>query len=382
MTTSCPQKSTGTGFALNNKISLRQLQALLFLEIFGFGVTALPRTAAEHASQDGWISVLLAVVFIVPVVVIICCIPKLAGDTSFHDFACKMLTKPIGVLVSLVFCARLVLMASFNLRIFAEITRQTMLDTTPFWLIFATMLLLAAYGAAKGIETRARMAEILILVVLLPLIFVFGISGRDIDLTNLAPILAASPQNIFAGSFSAFFAFSGIEVLLLFGPYLSRPKNLTKSASRVVITIGAFMALVTAVTIARFGPANIIHQMWPVLKMMDTISLPGSIIDRQGALIMTFWIISAFATINAALFFSSLLLKDVVKRGRHSYYILGLIPVIAFLAHMPQNLTRVYAYHGLVNSTFGLATMLAIPLLLLAATKIRRRKSEKDHAQS
>jgi len=359
------------GFALNNKISLRQLQALLFLEVFGFGVTALPRRVAENAGQDGWVSVLAATVMIIPMVMVIGYITKLAGGMSFHDFACRIISKPLGIIISLIFCVRLVLLATFNLRIFAEITRQTMLSATPFAVIFVSMLLLAAYGAAKGIETRARMSEILILVVLLPLIFVFGISGRDIDITNLAPVMVASPTNIAAGSFSAFFAFSGIEVLLLVSPYLSRPKHVMKSAGQVAITIGIFMTIVTAVTIARFGPEGIVHQMWPVLKMMDTISLPGSIIDRQGALIMTFWIISAYATINAALFFSSLLLKDVVGRGQHSGYILALVPIIAILAHLPENLVTVYDLHTLANSTFGLATMVGIPLLLFIIAKIR-----------
>ena len=362
---------TGNGFALNNKISLRQLQALLFLEIFGFGVTALPRRVAESAGQDGWVSVLAATVIIIPIVAIIGHVTKLAQGMSFHDFACSVISKPLGVVVSLIFCARLVLLAAFNLRIFAEITRQTMLGTTPFAVIFVSMLLLAAYGAAKGIETRARMAEVLILVVLLPLIFVFGISGRDIDFTNLAPMMVAPTTSIALGSFSAFFAFSGIEVLLLVSPYLSRPKHLVKSASQVAVTIGIFMTIVTAVTIARFGPEGIVHQMWPVLKMMDTISLPGSIIDRQGALIMTFWIISAYATINAALFFSSLLLKDVVGRGQHSGYILALVPIIAILAHLPENLVTVYGLHMLINSTFGLATMVGIPLLIFIIAKIR-----------
>ena len=369
------------GFALNNKISLRQLQALLFLEIFGFGVTALPRRVAESSGQDGWVSVLVVTVLMIPIVIIISHVTKLARGMSFHDFACRVMSKPLGIAVSLIFCARLVLLAAGNLRIFAEITRQTMLSATPFSVIFVSMLLLAAYGAAKGIETRARMAEILILVVLLPLIFVFGISGRDIDLTNLAPVMVAPLENIAMGSFSAFFAFSGIEVLLLLSPYLSRPKHLTKSASQVTITIGLFMTIVTIVTIARFGAEGIIHQMWPVLKMMDTISLPGSIIDRQGALIMTFWIISAYAIINAALFFSSLLLKDVVGRGQHSGYILALVPIIASLAHLPENLVTVYSLHMLANSTFGLATMVGIPLLIFIIAKIRGIKGGHDNEE-
>ena len=359
-------------FALNNKISLRQLQALLVLEIFGFGVTALPRRAAEHAGQDGWISVALATGFIIFAAAIMANITNLFPGLSFYAICGKILGRPLGALVALVFCLRLVFMAAFNLRIFAEITRQTMLPATPFPLIFVSMLGIAAYGAGKGIESRARVAEVLILIVLLPLILVFGISGRDIDFSNLMPVMATPPASILSGGFTSFFAFSGVEALLIVGPFLARPKHLTKSSIQALAVTGIFMTAITAMTIARFGPSNVVHQMWPVLKMMDTVSLPGSVIDRQGALIMTFWIISAYATINAALFFSSLLLKDVVKTGRHSFYILGLIPIIAFAAHLPSNLEQVYNYFNLANATVGAATMAGLPLLLFIIAKIRR----------
>jgi len=338
-------------FALNNKISLRQLQALLLLEIFGFGVTALPRRVAERAGQDGWISVALAAVYIIVVIAVMTNLTKSFAGRSFYDMAGKILGRPLGAIVAMLLCLRLVFMAAFNLRIFAEITRQTMLPSTPFAVVFVSMLMIAAYGAAKGIESRARVAEVLVLVTLLPLILVFGVSSREIDFTNLMPFVTAPFEGILSGSFSAFFAFSGVEVLLIIGPFLARPKHLTKSTVQVISTIGVLMVAVTVMTIARFGPANVVHQMWPVLKMMDTVSLPGSVIDRQGALIMTFWIISAYATINAALFFSSLLLKDVMRAGRHSWYILALIPIIAVTAHWPANLAQVYAYFDFANLT-------------------------------
>jgi spore germination protein len=86
---------------------------------------------------------------------------------------------------------------------------------------------------------------------------------------------------------------------------------------------------------------------------------------------MTFWIISAYAIINAALFFSSLLLKDVAKKGTHTHYIIICIPAIAILAGIPQNLNELYEYFNLYNNTLGTATMAALPLLLLITAKIR-----------
>ncbi|MCL2415874.1 MAG: spore germination protein [Defluviitaleaceae bacterium] len=359
----------------NDKISLRQLQALLILEIFGFGVTDLPRRVAAVSGQDGWISVILGVLAVAFALFIICKLSARFSDMSFHGYATATVGSALGGLLTVLFAIRLILLAAFNLRIFGEIVRETLLPTTPLIIIFLSMLCLAGYGASKGFESRARVAELLFLIVFLPLILVFGISSRDMDFTNLLPIFAASPQNILSGAYHGFFAFSGIEVLLLVSPYLSRPKNITKSMMGALGVIGVFMVLCVVAAIARFGSRELSRQLWAVLRMMDTLSLPGSIIDRQGALIMTFWIISAFAVINAALFFSSLLLKDLgVSMGigfEHKAYIWILAPIIAFIAQKPRNLIEVHRYMEMINNTFGLAFMLIIPFLLLVISGLR-----------
>ncbi|MCL2752518.1 MAG: spore germination protein [Defluviitaleaceae bacterium] len=363
-------------FALNNKISLRQVQALLFLEIFGFGVTALPRRTAEHAAQDGWLGVVLAVFGALLITWLITSVVKLNIGQTFYDYTKKLFGGFIASVFCLLLSIRFILLAAFYLRIFAEITQVVMLPTTPFFVIFIAVLSLAAYGASKGIEARGRLAEMLILIVLLPLIFVFGISSKEIDFTNLLPLFAANSTEIGKAGYQAFFAFGGIEFLLLISPFLSRPKGFRKSAMGTIATMGGFMVIITAVTIARFGPLNVVAHNWPVLKMMDTVSLPGSIIDRQGALIMTFWIISAYAIINAALFFSSLLLKDVAKRGKHIHYILLCLPIIALAANIPSDLDQVYEWFNLYNNTFGVATMVGLPLIIFVASMIRKGRDK------
>jgi len=271
--------------------------------------------------------------------------------------------------------ARLVLLAAFNLRIFAEITQSILLPTTPFWIVFAAMLVLAGFGASKGMEARARLAEILILIALVPLIIVFVISSRDIDFTNLLPIFNAPLENVGRAGYAALFAFNGLDMLLLISPFLARPKKLTKSAGGAVLTMGGLMVAITAVTIARFGAGNIARHTWPVLRMMDTAAMPGAIIDRQGALIMTFWITSAYAIINAALFFSSLLLKNIVGKGNHSRYIIICLPIIAIIAALPDNLTQVYNYFSRYNNIFGVGAMVILPIILLIIGKIRGVKN-------
>ena len=46
-------------FSENDKISIRQLQALLILDLFGTGVVTLPRQTVNVAGNDAYIAVLL-----------------------------------------------------------------------------------------------------------------------------------------------------------------------------------------------------------------------------------------------------------------------------------------------------------------------------------
>lgn len=360
--------------SLNDKISARQLQALLFLDIFGTGVIYLPRIVSEHAGQDGWLCVLTATVAAALCAWLITLAAGMFPGMTFGDLCSRVLSRPVGIILSLAFAARIVLNCALELRLFGEILKDTMLYFTPGWLVCAVMLLLGAYISAKGYETRGRIAEILFFVVFVPLIAVFAVASSDIDFSNLLPVFEAAPKNVLEGGAAGAFAFTGLELLLIALPHVSRKseKKLRKNVVVAVLSIGLFMAAVTAVTIARFGPGGTARQMWPVLEMMDTIDIPGAFIERQDAIIMSFWIISTFATVNAGLFFSSLLIKDTVKKGRHSWYILGLVPVILVVSRLPDNINKTFQYLDMLYRTAGAVFPLALPLLLLITAKIRR----------
>jgi spore germination protein len=356
----------------NDKVSIRQLQVLLILDIFGTGVTALPRVVSVFAGQNGWLCVIIATAMAAVCAYLITAVAQRFPGKTFFAYTSALLTRPVGVLLTLAFVIKMALMSAYELRFFGEIVRQTLLEKTPFGIICAGMLLLAAYAASKGYETRARIAEILIFIVFLPLIFVAAIVSSDVDFSNLLPVMTAPTENILSGAGAAFFAFSGLEFCLLCYPYLNRPKTARKSVIRTVLLIGALMTVITVVSIARFGPAELRRTLWPVIAMMDATTLPGSFLERQGAMIMSFWIVSVFAFVNAGLFFSSLLLKDVCGKGNHSTYILILIPVIFGLSLIPENIVQLLGQFAAVNQALNAVFVFLIPLILLIAAKLRK----------
>lgn len=357
--------------SLNDKISVRQLQILLILDIFGTGVIILPRRVAEFVNQDGWIVIILTTILAMGFAFIVTSIGRMFPKDTFLTYCAKIVSKPIAIALSLGLVIKIIVNISMELRFFGEILRQTMLSKTPFGVICTGMILVSAYAAAKGIEAQARMAEILIFLVFVPLTFVFLIAALDVDFSNLLPVMVAKPNDLLRGSFFTGVAFNGLEFGLLVFPYMQRPKHVRKGLIHAVSLIGAFMLMITVITIAKFGPFDVKRQIWPVLEMMDVIDFPGAFIERQDALIMSFWIISVFSIVAAGLFFSSVLLKDVFKKATHSTYILICIPIVVGISYMPKNVTAVYSIMDFMYITFGIAYLLVIPVLLLVIAKLR-----------
>ncbi len=365
---------------LNDKISIRQLQVLLILDIFGTGVIILPRRVAEFGAQDGWIVVIIATLIAVIYAYLISTIGGMFHKESFVSYTQKILGKPIAFFIALGLIAKIIISIAMELRFFGEIVKQTMLYNTPFWVVCLTMLLVGGYAAAKGYEARGRIAEILIFVIFIPLIIVFILAAFNVQLSNILPVFTAKPENLIKGGFSCSIAFTGLEFILLVHPYMQNPKKVRKATIISVLSIGLLMIFITIITIGKFGPYDVARQMWPVLEIMDTIDLPGSFIERQEGFIMSFWIISVFAIVNAGLFFSSVISKDLIKKGQHSTYIIISLIVVFIISFIPKDIPQVSLILDYCFMTFGLAYFIVIPLLLIAVAKIRRlgEKNEKS----
>ena len=193
-----------------------------------------------------------------------------------------------------------------------------------------------------------------------------------VDFTNIMPILKTPPESLLKGTFFTLASFNGIELVMLAIPYTNNKKKIKKNIIYSILFTGIFMTAMTIITICRFGYAETKLQMWPIISMTDTINIPGSFLERQEALIMSFWIISVFAIVNAGLFFSSLLAKSIIKKGKHSYYIIIFIILCFLMLFVPSDINQVYNFINLMFVTFGVAYMIVIPIVLLIIAKLRR----------
>jgi spore germination protein len=224
-----------------------------------------------------------------------------------------------------------------------------------------------------GCETKGRVAEILAFVVFLPLLALLIPGIIKTDYSNILPVLTVPHENYLFGAFECGYAFAGMELLLIAAPFVAMPgKNARRGIIGAVIFMGGLLTVLTALVIARFGADGVLAHDWPLLEALFTIEIPGEFMERQNAVVISFWILTVFMGVGMGLFFGSVLLRDTVGRGKRRKYMVGLMPVILFLALFPDTASNAMDLsRAFYRYTYPVLALL-LPFVLLVIARIRR----------
>lgn len=362
----------------NDKITMRQLQILIILSAMGTGVIVLPRRVAELTGMDGWIiAIFLTVLSMVLGALISSAVNAMAKtkkNAGFVQSAGVLLTRPVAYICAIVLWFKIILAAGLELKVFLTITQQILLPRTPILVVSAVMLAVCGYAAAKGIETRARVAEVLLYLMVVPFIFLLIVALFSTNFSNLQPMLTSSPNALVNGTLRLGFIFTGLEVLLLVAPFITKHKNMGRAVVGALAFAGVIITSITIITLAKFGEGVVTHP-FPVLSMMDMLDLPGSFIERQETLMFSFWIITCFVFINAMLFFGGVLVKDVLHLKYANKLTIGVIltsVAIFSVTAFPWETDAIYRRLDFLYMTTGPFFLIILPLLLLMSEKINK----------
>lgn len=358
-------------FSQNNKISIRQIKILVILNMFSNTSLILPRLATEIAAEDGWIIVIGGAIVSLVYVYIITTLVKMFPGRDIMTYTELIFSRPVALVIGGIFCIKLVILAGLEIRIFGELVKQTLLRDTPIEIIVITMLFVVAYLTRKGFEARARMAELLIFIIVIPLILIFLFAVPDIKMYHISPVFMMDMKTFFYGSFLMSMIYSGLELLLLSAPFVNKPQNIPKAAFVSVIFVAVLNGAICLLTIGSFGPIETSRQLWPVMSIMQTIHLPGSLIQRQDALMVSFWIMTVFLLINGYMFFSTYLIKKMTRLKEQNFLVLPLLPIIYLISLMPDNIVETYGWIRLMTRYVSILFLLPIPLILLIAAKLK-----------
>ncbi len=299
-------------FADNQMISGRQCARLLFFDFLGIGTLLLPGYLANLAGEDGVFAIALggavSLLYLKMLQKFV-----LGRKETFSggsgDGICRAADRLLVFLYGLYY----VLLGGYALYLFGFLIQRTLLTEESFWLITLLGLLLAAYGMARGMESRARVYEVLFWLVLIPFLLMLFLAVADVSPQQLFPMATAAPENFLQGSYLVFLIFSLCQMLLFAENYIS-PMKAGRAAGSAILFAGLLFAVLYEVLLGVFGRVTVSELEFPAVSLMSMVTLPGGFLHRQDALMVGVWFFTLFALICSSMYYGCQCLEKL--RGK------------------------------------------------------------------
>ena len=357
-------------FAKNQKISLRQMQALLLLQCFGTAVLFLPAELAAESGRGCWIAAIIGAGVWTGACLLLSALGNAGKDAVF---LCRTaFGKGIGTAVVFGLIAKLLFDGAYELRIFSEVVCRSMLPHTPVWVIAPVVLILCGLLAAKGIESCGRLAELLFFFAVLPLLLVLAAVAVTAEYQRVLPMAFPDVRGIAAGIGAVGVVFQGLPLLYVLFPYVQKPKRTGHAAVGAAAAVGTVIMIVTLLCLAVFGPVPLSQKLLPTLQMLERVSFSGIFLTRQDVVFLWFWMCTAVVFVAGVLF----AVQDMGARlfGKKKRWLWGAALLLWAVSFLPENLTEAYRLRAMVSPWMQLGYGLVLPLVLL----FLQRGGEKD----
>ncbi len=362
-------------YTQNNMISVRQCFRTGILENITLGMVVIPYVAVNLAGKWHFPAMLIGLLMGGVYMAVMYALSKsVTKDTLENLKNLKGVGGAIGILYSIRFLIRIGIVLYF----FGKTMQEYLLQSYNLWVIIIAFVLVCGYGAARDIEKRGRMLELLFpwMVVPIILVAVFAISNINLD-ELLEGLRGVNYENIrgeagfldvLKAGYVCFLVMSTSELLLFTMPY--QKENSWRNALKLGlwILISIFLAYIFIIGI--LGGHWVASDSQAALNVMEAAFIPGGFIERADYPVLIFWVIGVFAIVSGYIFYArkgweicrACIKGSAVTKGKLSLWI---VMILACLAAWLWSLPNISVYLAQYMLWADVAISLIIPVILL-----------------
>jgi len=359
----------------NEKISARQFGILVALYSIGTSILIIPTVMAAEVKQDAWIAALLGVGFSLLLAGLYVTVGNLIPAMSFVTLMEELLGKWLGKAISLTLVFFAFITASELLYIVGNFITTQIMPETPMQSITIVFTCVVIMGVRLGIETLARLAEILFpLFVFLFLVLVILISPQ-VEVEKIQPVLEADFKDLLRAAiyFTSVFSLSTVILLMVFPASVNRPKEAKKTLFSGTIIAGIALIVIIALSILVLGVEITQRQTYPSYALAKKINV-GNFLQRIEIIMAGMWLITIYFKLSCYFYVSVLGLAQILNAKDYRFLTLpmGFVMVALSMVVHPNVLHSVeYNKEPWLSyvSTYGLF----LPLLLLGVYAFRKK---------
>lgn len=375
-------------FSSNNKISLRQVYRMFVFDLVGICTLELPAKIANLSDSDGLITILIGGLMASAFLWYLGRIVAGMG-TDLISFMEQSVPVWLAKIILLFLSFHMMLEAGYGAYIFSDVMKRGLIPEESYTLILILILLAAAYAVCGGIESRARLYEVLFVVIAVGLAIMFLIAASDFDVSYVGPFLTGSPGSMVKGGLMEVFCFIPLFAVVFFPAYIEKSveKKLIRTVMAALWSAVLVLFLMYLLLLGSFGSGALKSMRYPAVTLMTNIHMDNSFLKRFDAFMLGIWFFTLFALINLYLFYGTKLLTAVFAPGvgkenrenvpdghtKKSWFALAAIALLAFVVA-----ELLYYRHGeelFLNYVcyVGMPFLILFPGIALIVGKARRK---------
>lgn len=380
-------------FSDNNRISTRQIFRLFVFDFIGMSTLVLPGVLAQLNGCDGLFAIVagggLSSVYLWYLARVM---REMDGELT--SYMKKSLPVWLSVVLGVLLLIHCIIEAGYGAYVFADVMKKSLVGEESYTLILVLILLVTAYAIRSGIESRARVYEVLFWILFVPLLIMFVIAANDVDFSYMGPFFTHSVSSVADGGFEVFCYLTPLFLVLFFPAYVKK-----KSRKKMIASVYAalwfaviVLLIMYMILLGNFGDRALGTMQYPAVILMSNIHLRGGFVKRLDAFMIAIWFFTLFALVGVFLFYAEKILYQLIpgrknektektseqKKGRMDWKkwgTLGGVLVLTFLVaewFCYGNLTEWYIAY---MRWLGVPFLVLFPLLILVVGKAKRKRT-------
>ncbi|MFW6387000.1 MAG: GerAB/ArcD/ProY family transporter [Bacillota bacterium] len=357
----------------NYQIANRQLWFILFMLRSTIIISTLPVITTADSMQDAWLSALVTLVGSEIFLFLISLLDIRFPQQTIIEYSQKLLGRLPGIGLSFLLLWIFLQFSVIELRIYAEVIKNTFLPQTPLIFLSAVIVLAASLCVYNGIETLGRCADLLFFLYIIMIAFIIIIPLPEVDFQNLKPIFARGLGPVIRGAITPVTYAAQLWVLTIISSTTEKPKKILNTALSSIGLSLTILVLVAIITVSSLGPQETVRATFPVLTLIRSIEV-SPFLQRTEVLIMFSWGFGLFISVSTHLFAGSQGISQLLNLHNHRNLVfpMGLIWIYMSI-HGFENIFALNSFFS--PRIFGTYSffILILPLALLWGSYLVRK---------